>query len=76
MRFQQRTFGSGLELPVHCVQHFDCDQNGQGHCHWVRVVEDLAVKSAELVAAADAGQVMGQLPVGHLWAVLGEQEPP
>jgi len=62
--------------PVHCVQHFDCHQHGQSHGHRMGVAEDLAVNALELVATAQAGQMVGQLPVGQFGSLIREQEPP
>lgn len=64
------------DVPVHCVQHFNGYQYWQGHCHWMWIVENFAVNTTELVAAANASQVMCQLPVGHLWTIFRVQEPP
>ena len=80
-RFKVKAFefnrtNATFALPVHGVQHLNGDQHGQSHGHWVRVVEDLAVNTLELLATAQAGQMVSQLPVGQLRASLGEHEPP
>lgn len=62
--------------PVHGIQHLDGDQHGESHGHRMGIVEDLAVQSLELVSAAQARQVMRELPVSHLRALRRVQEPP
>lgn len=29
-------------LPIHGIQHFDCDQNRQSHSHWFGSMENIA----------------------------------
>ena len=51
---------TGLDsAPVHGVEHLNGDKYRQSHGHGVRVVEDLAVDSLEVVSATQAGQMMG-----------------
>lgn len=63
-------------LPVHGVQHFNCDKDGQSHCHWVRIMENVAVQALELLATSRASQVMSELVVSHLGSVWWIHEPP
>lgn len=63
-------------IPVHGVQHFNGDQDGQSHCHGMGIAEDLAVDALEVITASQTGQVMGQMPVGQLWTRFAVHEPP
>lgn len=71
-----RKFNSIIIIPVHGVQHFNCYQYRQGHCHWMWIAENFAVQTTEFVTTTDTRQVMCQLPVCHLWTTFREQEPP
>ncbi len=53
--------GLVLRERVDGVGHLDGDQDGEGHAHRLRGLEDLAGDSLELVGLAHAGQPVGEL---------------
>lgn len=63
-------------LPVHGVQHLDGDKNGKSHGHWMRVMEDFAVDSLEIITTSKTLHVMRQLPECQLRSVVAVHEPP
>ena len=36
-----------LYLPVNSIEHFNCDQDRQSHCHWFGVIENVAINARE-----------------------------
>jgi hypothetical protein len=72
LRWSKLQFNS----PVHGVQHFNGDENGKSHGHWVGVSEDLAVNSLEVIASSQALHVVRQLPEAQLRSVFAVHEPP
>ena len=44
--------------PIQCIQHFNRDQNGKGHGHWMWIVEHVAIDIFPFFSTSSAFEVM------------------
>jgi len=65
-----------LGQAVHGIEHFNQHQHGQGHGHWLRVAEDVAVNTVEIFVLCEALHVMCQLVIVELRTLVVDREPP
>lgn len=65
-----------FDAPVHGIQHFDGDEDRQGHSHGVRVMEYGTVNAFEFLGHRQTLKMVSELPVTHARSIGGNHVPP